>query len=128
MIIDLGDTCWLCSPDTPSTPFGSPLLDVFDTLRVICYLTTVVIVVYAVVMATRTPYPTQRARLAALAGFSLITLGTEIEHLGDGASWRLFSTIVVTVLAVYGMWGMTRELDIRAAKETPDGAPDRPPN
>lgn len=76
--------------------------------------------VYAVAMATRTPYPTQRARLAALAGFSLITLGTEIEHLGDDASWRLFFTLAVTALAAYGMRGLPREL---TAKETPNGAP-----
>lgn len=41
MRISSGGACWLCSPDGPGTPFGSPWLDVFDALRVICYLTTV---------------------------------------------------------------------------------------
>lgn len=97
--------CFLaCSPEGPSTPFGSGLLVVLDTVRVLCVIVGIVVVVTAPRVVLRIQHWGQALRFAALAGFCLVAIDTRIEHLGDWPSVRLLVDVASTVAAAAGLW------------------------
>src|ERR1044072_224780 len=92
---------WLDAPDGPSTPFGSPVLIVLDVIRVL----TMLISGYALVRCFRALFhyeePHQRARFLALGLILLNVCGTEFEHLGDYAHYRLGFNFLASMLSIY---------------------------
>lgn len=100
----------VCSPYTPHTPFGSPLLIVWDTARTITILACVVTLTmipkgYSVCVTSG-----QRARLFALVLWLLQDITTEATHLGDDASIRLLFNLGAALIGLYGIYMMRKEL------------------
>lgn len=104
MIASVIDT-FFSAPQGPGMPFGDSTLIVLDTIRVI-----ILSLGGSVLLAT--PYAMIRTRLTAgqsirfgaLALFLLAAMGTEFDHIGDYAHWRLVVNIFAVIGAAYGMW------------------------
>lgn len=109
----------LCSPSGPGTPFADIGLVIADTVRVLCSLGVVVLVVLHIIAIGRCTSG-QRLRFASLSVFAMAALGTEIEHLGDTASYRLGLNALGIALALVGAVSFLR--DSSTADETPDDA------
>lgn len=92
------------APLGPSTPFGTPLLILVDTLRVF-------VMVAGLGLAAVTPYAAftrsmsrgQLIRFLSLALYAGAAAGTELAHLGDYAHWRLVVNVAAAILGVLGM-------------------------
>jgi hypothetical protein len=103
------DLCFVfCSPEGPSTPFGSPLLAVLDVARVVCMIVGVAVVVATPRIVQRATHWGQGCRFGALAVFCLVAIDTRLEHFGDYASPRLLVDLVGTILALVGVWSYFR--------------------
>lgn len=98
----------VCNPKGPGTPFASPLFVVLDTIRVLCVLGGVAIVVSIPKAIQGATTAGQRSRLVAFGLFGLVVINTEAVHLGDYPSIRLPMTVAAVVFAVHGMWSIFR--------------------
>lgn len=102
---DLAASCLplLCPPTGPGTPFGTPWIAVLDTIRVLCWAACLYVITRCIhaVYSIRTPQ--QRAIYIALALFSFAILGTEVDHFGDLAHYRLAVFAIGSVAACYGL-------------------------
>lgn len=100
----------ICSPTGPGVPFGTWYLTLFDVTRVLCVAVSIWLL-GSIGAAWRRSYPHggQRDRYAALGLLALIVIGTEIENLGNIASYRLVLSIVAMLLAVRGLHRFDRE-------------------
>lgn len=104
------DGCPLvCNPHGPGTPFASPLLVVLDSLRVLCALGGLAIVIALLRSIRWANTPGQRSRLVALGLFGLVVVNTEAVHLGDYPSIRLPLTLAAVAFSVHGMWSIFRQ-------------------
>jgi hypothetical protein len=99
----------LCNPDGPHTPFGTPLLAVFDALRLLAILGGLWVIVQTPTAMRRCVTSPQRARFIALALWALAVITTEAEHLGDTAGIRLALNLAATGYALYGLRGFRTE-------------------
>jgi len=102
---------WLNSlvyaPNGPGTPFATLTLVILDTIRLF-------IIVSAFAIAALTPYVTirtirtrhQRAGMWGLVCYALVSAGTEYDHLGDLANYRLVLFAIANALALWRLWGM----------------------
>lgn len=99
----------LCNPDGPHTPFGTPLLALFDALRVLAILAGVWVIVQIPTAMRRCETGPQRARFVALALWAMAVITTESEHLGDVAGVRLALNLLAVGYALYGMRGFRTE-------------------
>lgn len=93
-----------CPPPGPSTPFGSPLLVLLDTVRL-----AVLLIGLATLWRLTTVGPNQlaRSRRIGYAGAGLLVLGaigTELNHLGDHAHYRLLLFVVGVGLIAWGVY------------------------
>lgn len=95
----------LCPPGGPGTPFGSPVLAVLDTVRVVLWLLCVFIIGKALVAVFALRTLRQRAIYLAMSAGAFAALGTEVDHLGDYAHYRL---ALLFVFGVAGAWGLFR--------------------
>lgn len=100
----------ICSPTGPSTPFATWYLVLFDLARVLCVVAAIWLL-GSIGAAWRRSYPHggQRDRYAALGLLAFVVIGTEIENLGNIASYRLALSIVAMLLAVRGLRRFERE-------------------
>lgn len=55
----------------------------------------------------------QKCRLAGHGVFALIVVGTEVDHIGDYAHYRLFLSFLGISLLLFGVWRMRREVPPR---------------
>lgn len=94
----------VCSPTGPHDPFGTWYLAIFDTVRLGVILSVLALMV-AIGMAWARSYPHsgQRDRYLALTVFAIIVLGTEIENMGNIASYRLALSVTGVILAFRGL-------------------------
>lgn len=100
---------FVSAPNGPGTPFATPTLVVFDATRVF-------IIISAFAIAALTPFVTirtirarhQRAGMWGLVCYALVSAGTEYDHLGDLANYRLALFAVANALALWRLWGMLR--------------------
>jgi hypothetical protein len=93
------------APDYPSTPFAEALI-VFDSMRLLVLAMCVFILIQSIgAMFTHGGNLGQKARLigGALVFFFYVG-GTEIEHFGDYANWRLYIGFLTAVAMSWGMW------------------------
>jgi hypothetical protein len=102
----------LDAPDGPSTPFATPGLIVLDSIRVIVILVSLA---YAVTVPT-IAYRADGAIGQSLRhlGSSLLALGaagTEFEHLGDYANYRLALFFAAAVFMGWGLYAMFKYED-----------------
>jgi hypothetical protein len=94
-------------PEGPNLPFGNSALIILDTIRllVISLGGTFLLFVPAAIIRTHRSGG-QSLRIGATALFILGAIGTEYDHIGDYAHWRLVVNIFATVGATYGMWSL----------------------
>lgn len=113
----------VCSPNGPGTPFGSPILVLFDTLRFLCIVSCLVTLAMTPKVYHLLNTSGQRARVHALILFMLQGITTESEHLGDYASARLAFNLAAAGWALYGMWQMRREYPAKRRRTKYDPPP-----
>lgn len=102
---DLPSCAWLCGPPSgPSTPFGTPGLDVLDSLRVAVMVAAAVAVVLTVVLVRRACTAGQIVRFTSSAGLAVVAAATEVEHLGDDGNWRLIVAFMSLTALAWGNW------------------------
>ncbi len=102
MFLELGCP-WLCSPQGPGDPFGTPILIVVDVARIVVVVAALGVVVTSIVDALRRPVASpQAARFIGLSAFALSAATTELAHLGDFASFRLPLNIIGCGLCLWG--------------------------
>lgn len=100
----------VCSPYTPHTPFGSPLLILWDSARTLTILACVVTLAFMPTVFYTCVTPGQRARYFALVLWLLQDITTESTHLGDDASIRLLFNMGAALIGLYGVYMMRKEL------------------
>lgn len=100
----------LCNPTGPHQPFGSVLLDVADSVRLLVIIGAFVLV-FATGMAWQRSVPGggQRLRYTALALFAAVAIGTEFENIGNLPSYRLIITAAGVICGTIGLWKFRRE-------------------
>jgi len=94
----------LCSPTGPGTPFGTWYLALFDSIRIVAVLVAFgLMFVTGVAWARSVPHGGQRDRYLALAIFAVVVIGTEIQNIGNVASYRLVLSLIGIVFALRGI-------------------------
>jgi hypothetical protein len=93
-------------PAGPNTPFTGPTLFVLDSIRLLVIILGVGVILATPFAMARCKTMGQKIRHVALALFALSALGTEFDHIGDHAHWRLLANIIATVGAAYGIWAL----------------------
>jgi hypothetical protein len=96
------------APEGPGTPFGTPGLIVFDSLRVLVFVLGLLNLALKPWLFRRCDAPGQVARIAALGMLSVVGMSVELEHLGDYANWRLFFVLVAMVINTWGNYSLLR--------------------
>lgn len=89
--------------------FSTGWLAVWDSLRVLVIAGGLVVSISAIGLIRGTTLASRMALTAALLCFLTSAVGTEIQHLGDVATYRLFFNLVGVVAAGGGMWLAHRE-------------------
>ena len=103
------EDCWaICAPDGPGTPFsyGTLWLDIF---RLVVMVLGVLLIVITPRLVFSAKAVGQQCRLLGHAVFASIAVGTEIDHLGDYANYRLPLTFAGVCLLLYGIYRMKFE-------------------
>lgn len=95
---------WLCEPPLgPSRPFGDAALIVFDTLRIVCFVSAAAALVLTTIIVFRSDRATgQKVRFLSFLGLGLVAVLTEVEHFGDYANLRL---VIATASLMSMAWG-----------------------
>jgi hypothetical protein len=114
--VDLADFCVICAPDGPDAPFGSPLIAFYDTLRMVCWGLAAAFAAYIPRALLLANSGGQRARFAGQLLFALVAVGTEVDHFGDNANYRLALNVAAMALCVWGLWEFFREQRQHAAE------------
>lgn len=109
----------LCSPDGPSLPFGSVLLVFADSLRLFCVILGFVLLLLSPTAIARCVTAGQHARFVSLAFAVMVSVLTEVEHLGDTPSYRLFFNVIMLLTGLYGVVSFTRETPTRKRRVDP---------
>lgn len=107
----------LCAPGGPGIPFGTPGLIALDCLRIVTMLIGVAIIVWTPRLVLEAPSIGQQARLASQAMFCLIVIGTEIDHMGDYAHYRLYVSFVAVSVMFYGLTRLHKEIPPKTRSE-----------
>jgi hypothetical protein len=99
-----------CSPSGPHLPFGTWYLAIFDTVRLVTIFAALgMMMALGIAWARSAPHGGQRDRYMALAVFAVVVIGTEVENLGNIASYRLVLSTIGVVLAYRGLWRFRHE-------------------
>lgn len=99
---------WMCTPDTPSTPFVG-WLAVVDLLRVLVILASLMVVLLTFEAIKRCQTRGQRARFIAFALWCAVTLSAYVEHMGDYPGVRMIFIVAATGYALYGVISFLRK-------------------
>ncbi len=100
------ETCLFCfhPPNGPSTPFATGDLMIIDSVRVVIMLGAAAIIALSVPALRRATWPGQMIRMSALIPLAVLVISIQIEHLGDGPSWRNPLALIGVWYAAYGLW------------------------
>jgi hypothetical protein len=104
---------WLCSPDGPSTPFGTAYIAIADSIRVLCYALGLGSLTYMPSAIYHSTTRDQRLRFYGLSLFIIVAVTTESAHLGDLPSYRLVLNILGCLATAYGMFTFNRKVRAR---------------
>jgi hypothetical protein len=99
----------LCAPNGPNTPFAFPTIFWIDVARIIVMLLGMVLIVFTPRLVLQAGVVGQKCRLAGQGVFALIVIGTEVDHIGDFAHYRLALSFIGISLMLYGVWRMRTE-------------------
>lgn len=102
-----------CNPSGPDTPFGTPVLALWDLFRCLTLAACLLILVTSPAAFGRCGEVGQRVRILAAILWTLQTITTEAIHLGDEASLRLLYNGGGAILFAYGIWRMRTEQPAR---------------
>lgn len=94
----------LAAPSGPGTPFATITLVILDTARVAIIVLGLMAFITAPFAMAKAYLPGQQIRLLVLALFVISAVGTELEHLGDYANWRLIINMLAVVGSAWGQW------------------------
>jgi hypothetical protein len=109
-----------CSPTGPGLPFGTWYLALFDSLRLFTVLGALALMLaLGMAWARSVPHGGQRDRYLALAFFSVVIIGTEIENIGNVASYRLVLSILGLLFAFRGLLKFRHETPVGGDNEQP---------
>jgi hypothetical protein len=97
----------LNAPDGPNTPFGEGVW-MFDVLRLVTLLCLVGIFVVTPFCMARSVTLGQTARLLGAAIILGGAFGTELDHFGDYAHYRLYVNFFGSVVSAWGYWSFFR--------------------
>jgi hypothetical protein len=117
---------FLCAPDGPDTPFGSFGLAVLDSGRALVWLLGLFVIAKALATIYYIRNPRQRAVYIALAFGAFLMIGTEWEHFGDYANYRLFATLAFMGAASYGLARIELRVRDWDDHDADDDEPDEP--
>jgi hypothetical protein len=107
----------LCAPSGPGTPFGSFVLILVDCLRILTMLIGMAVIVWTPRLVLESPALGQQCRLASQAMFALIVIGTEIDHMGDYAHYRLYVSFIAVALMLFGLTRLSKEIPPKTRSE-----------
>lgn len=91
-------------PQGPSDPFGSPVLVIIDSLRVLVVIGAIYVVSRCIWALSAVKHWRQKSRFLALTLAVCILALTQIDHLGDYIHYRLPVTMLVIAFSVHGLW------------------------
>ena len=99
-----------CTPTGPHQPFGSVLLGVADSGRLLVIVAALVLVFCSGMAWQRSvPNSGQRMRFISLSLFAAVVIGTELENIGNTPSYRLPVSIIAVVCGIIGLWKFRKE-------------------
>jgi hypothetical protein len=107
----------LCAPSGPGTPFGNAVLIAEDILRIITMLLGMANIVWTPRLVLQAPALGQQCRLASQALFCLVVIGTEIDHMGDYAHYRLFVSFGAIAVMLFGLSRLEKEIPPKTRSE-----------
>lgn len=93
-----------CTPEGPDAPFGSPLLAVADTVRVLCVIIGVAVILVMPHVLRTVDHWGEALRFAALTGFYLVSIDSRLEHIGDYPSVRMVFDVAAVAAGGVGVW------------------------
>ena len=97
----------LDAPNGPGTPFGAGvwMFDILRLLTILCLLTVFATTPFAMAKSVTLG---QRARLLGTAVILTGIFGTELDHFGDYAHYRLYVFFFGSAMLAWGSWSMFR--------------------
>jgi hypothetical protein len=104
----------MCAPEGPNEPFAQPVLIWLDGFRILVMIMGVLLVVWTPSLILQARAVGQQARLLGQGIFSLIVIGTEVDHIGDYANYRLFLSFLGIAIMLWG----TRRLSVETSPRT----------
>lgn len=109
----------VCDPTGPHDPFGSGILIVADSVRLLVVLAALVLV-FSIGMAWQRSVPGggQRIRYMSLAMFAAVVIGTELENIGNTPSYRLVISAIGVICGIIGLWKFRKEQPAEANSAT----------
>ena len=109
----------VCNPTGPHDPFGSPLLIVADSVRLLVIIAAFMLV-FSIGMAWQRSVPGggQRMRYMSLAMFAAVTVGTALDNIGSIPSYRLVISAIGVVCGIIGLWKFRKEQPAEADSAT----------
>lgn len=113
----------VCSPTGPGTPFATWYLVAFDSVRLVAIsaaLALMLAIGYAWARSVR--HGGQRDRYLALALFAVVIIGTEIQNIGNIASYRLLLSILGILFAFRGLMRFRAEQPVKPGSRADDTA------
>ena len=84
-------------------PWGTPMLAVWDTVRLVCIVVGAALVVGLIRLITATRL---QGRMLTCGGFlclAISSIGTEIQAIGTPATYRLATNCLGILVALYGV-------------------------
>lgn len=91
-------------------PFSTGALLVWDSLRVLVIVGGLGVLAASIALIRHTTLSSRMALTASLICFITSAVGTEIEHLGDHVTYRLFFNLAGVIVAGGGLWLARREI------------------
>lgn len=95
----------LCAPQGPDDPWGSVVLIITDSARVLLVLLALWVLITVTKCAVYSVISSRIALYLSVDAFCIIIAGTELSHIGDDPHWRFALAAFAVGTAALGMRG-----------------------